>query len=153
MMGGYGGTSGRYKDKCYRDTGGRKVTDRNSIQVGEYFIREGKYVAFLQEKAGQKRADLSVDGVHTEVKGMSSTRTDKVADNNKEAFEQTAADNWRYPTNTHRAGQVIILSKYPDAKTAFKVVNGGYRTALKRGDVKGNVFLFHNGVMYKIGGK
>ena len=153
-MGGYGGTSGRVKDKCYRDTSGiRKVTDRNSIQVGEYFIRQGKYVAFLQEKGGQKRADLSVDGVHTEVKGMTSTSTAKVADNIKEAFEQTAADNWRYPSNTHRNGQVVILSKYPDVKTAFKVVSGGYRTALKRGDIHGDVFLLHNGIMYKIGGK
>lgn len=49
-MGGYGGASGRIKDKCYYDTGGHKVKDKNAIEVAEHYIEEGKYVAFLQEK-------------------------------------------------------------------------------------------------------
>lgn len=68
-MGGYGGSSGRGKNKIYYDTGGHKVKDLNAIIVAEYFIDKGKYVAFLQEKPPEKRADLSIDGVHTEVKG------------------------------------------------------------------------------------
>ena len=152
-MGGYGGTSDRVKQKVYYDTGGHKVTDKNAIAVGEYFIDKGHYVAFLQEKKDQKRADLSVDGVHTEVKGMSSTSTNKVCNAILEGFQQVAADNYRYPTETHRDGEVVILSKYPDIKTAFKVVYGGYRKAKSKGYVQGNVKLFHDGKMYQIGGK
>ena len=110
-------------------------------------------MVFLQEKPDQKRADLSVDGIHTEVKGMTSTSTNKVANNIQEAFEQVEADNYRYPSETHRDGQVVILSKYPDIKTAYKAVFGGYRKAKNKGFVKGNVFLMHNGKMYYIGGR
>ena len=151
-MGGYGGSSGQTKDKVYYDTGGRKVKDPNAIAVGEYYINKGEYVAFLQEKPDQRRADLSVGGVHTEVKGMTSTSTNKVANNIKEAFEQVAADNHRYPAETHRDGRVVILSKYPDLKTAYKVVSGGYRKAKSLGYVKGEVLLYHKGRMYKMGG-
>lgn len=152
-MGGYGGQSNRKKDRAYYDTGGHKVTDANAIAVAEHYINNGQYVAFLQEKDGQKRADLSVDGVHTEVKGMSSLKTNKVANSIKEGFEQVAADNSRYPEESRRDGKVVILSKYEDAKVAYKTVYGGYRKAKRLGYVKGNVELFHRGKMYKIGGR
>ncbi len=152
-MGGYGGSSGRNKEKSYYDTGGHKVKDRNAISVGEYYINNGEYVAFLQEKPGQKRADLSVNGVHTEVKGMTSTSTNKVANNIKEAFEQVSADNYKYSPHTHRDGRVVILSKYPSIRIAHKAVFGGYRKAKSLGYVKGEVWLMHSGKMYMIGGK
>lgn len=82
-MGGYGGASGKTKDKCYRDTGGNKVKDKNAIEVAEYYIKNGKYVAFLQEKDAQKRADLSVDGQHVEVKGLETMNPDSVEKNLK----------------------------------------------------------------------
>lgn len=151
-MGGYGAGSDRGKSSVYYDTGGHKVTDRNAITVGEYYIEHGHYVAFLQEKAGQKRADLSIDGVHTEVKGMSSTSTNKVANNIKEAFQQVEADNKNYPPETHRPGQVIILSKYDNLKTAYKAVSGGFRKAMSKGFVKGDVVLMYKGKLYRIGG-
>lgn len=152
-MGGYGGASGKDKTKTYFDTGGHKVKDSNAILVAEYYIDKGKYVAFLQETPPRKRADLSIDGVHTEVKGMSSLSTNKVANNIKEAFEQVESDNYRYSPETHRDGQVVIFSRYPNVKTAYKTVWGGYRNAKKKGYIKGNVLLMHNGKMYKIGGK
>ena len=37
-MGGYGGASGRVKDKCYYDTGGHKVKDKNAVEVAEHYI-------------------------------------------------------------------------------------------------------------------
>lgn len=107
----------------------------------------------LQEKPPEKRADLSIEGVYTEVKGMSSLSTNKVANNIKEAFEQVAADNKHYSPDTHRDGQVIILSKYSDLRTAYKTVWGGYRNAKGKGYVQGNVLLMHGGKLYKIGGK
>lgn len=151
-MGGYGGSSARGKSATYYDTGGHKVTDKNAITVGEYYIDRGHYVAFLQEKNGQKRADLSIDGVHTEVKGMSSTSTNKVANNINEGFRQVEADNKHYPASTNRAGKVIILSKYSDLKTAYKIVYGGFRKAKAKGYVKGEVELMHKGKIYRIGG-
>ena len=48
---------------------------------------------------------------------------------------------------------VVILSKYPNAKTAYKAVSGGYRKAKSLGYVKGEVWLMHNDKMYLIGGK
>lgn len=42
---------------------------------------------------------------------MTSTSTNKVAHNIKEAFEQVSADNYRYSSDTHRDGRVDILSK------------------------------------------
>lgn len=152
-MGGYGASSGRVKGKCYQDSGGHKVTDPNAIAVGEYYIKNGHYVVFLQEKKDQKRADLSVDGIHTEVKGLDTMSTSKVRDRIRQAFEQTEADNYRYPPETHRDGRVVILSKYPDLKTAYNIVSAGYRKARKDGFVHGDVFLYHGGKMYLIGGR
>lgn len=152
-MGGYGGASDRGKEKTYYDSGGNKVKDKNAIEVGEYYIDNGHYVVFLQEKQDQKTADLSIDGVHTEVKGMTSTSTNKVANNIKEAFDQVEADNYRYPADTHRDGQVVIFSTYPDIRTAYKAVYGGYRKAKNKGYVRGDVKLLHNGKMYHIGGR
>ncbi|MBQ7630577.1 MAG: hypothetical protein IJS81_10260 [Selenomonadaceae bacterium] len=55
-MGGYGGASGRVKDRCYYDSGGNKVTDKNAIMAAEYYINLGMYVVFLQEN--RSRPDL-----------------------------------------------------------------------------------------------
>jgi len=149
-MGGYGGASGKTKDKCYRDTGGNKVKDKNAIEVAEYYIKNGKYVAFLQEKDGQKRADLSVDGQHVEVKGMSSPNPSQVAKNLKKGLKQVDAENKRYPEATHRKGTVVILSEYPSFEEAKRIVTTGYNEAVRKGYVTGNVKLFHDGVMYDI---
>ena len=111
-MGGYGGSSDKGKNKTYYDTGGHKVTDRNAITVAERYIDDGHYVAFLQEKECQKRADLSVDGKHVEVKGLTTLNPDTVEGKLKHAFIQVDADNPRYPADTHREGKVIILSKH-----------------------------------------
>ena len=96
---------------------------------------------------------MSVNGVHTEIKGMTSISTNEVANNIKEAFEQVSADNYRYPIETHRDGRVVILSKYPDIQTSYKAVFGGYRKAKSLGYVKGEVCLMHNGKIYLIGGR
>ena len=151
-MGGYGGASGRNKGKCYYDTGGHKVKDPNAIAVAEYYINKGEYVAFLQEKPNvQQRADLSVEGVHVEVKGMSSLNPSKVANRIDEAFEQVDADNYRYPISTHRPGRVVILSKYPSLEVAKDVVTKGFEEAKRKNFVSGEVYLFHDGIMYLIG--
>ena len=96
-MGGYGGASGRVKDKCYYDTGGHKVKDQNAVAVGEYYIKQGKYVAFLKEIPNENRADMSVEGVHVEVKGMSSPNPSQVAKNLKKGFIRPSESPAGYP--------------------------------------------------------
>lgn len=147
-MGGYGGSSGKVKDKCYRDTGGHKVTDQNSIEVAEHYIREGKYVAFLQQKPPAKRADLSVEGTHVEVKGMSSIKPNKFTNNIREAFEQLESDLSRYSKDNRKPGKVVILSKHQNFEEAYKAALQGYADAKRRGYVKGTVEFWHNGVIY-----
>lgn len=144
-MGGYGGSSGRGKAKTYYDTGGHKVTDRNAITVGEYYIEQGKYVAFLKEIEGQKRADLSVEGQHVEVKGLTTLNPDNVEGILKKAFQQVDADNYRYPKETNREGKVIILSKHSSdisIETVYEEMHKGFLSAQHKGYVTGKVELW-----------
>ena len=144
-MGGYGGASGNAKGKCYYDTGGHKVTDKNAIEVAEHYIREGKYVAFLQQKPPDKRADLSVEGFHVEVKGISSTNPSQVASKIKQGFEQLEVDMSRYSKEDRRPTKVIILSKHESFSEGYNSACEGYKEAVRKGDVKGSVeFWYHN---------
>lgn len=150
-MGGYGGASGRIKEKCYYDSGGHKVTDQNAITVGEYYIKQGKYVVFLQEKDGQKRADLSVDGQHIEVKGLETMNPDNVEGKLKHAYLQVDSDNFRYPSETHRKGKVVILSKHNKSipeKDIYNVMYKGFLSAKNKGYVTGELELWINGNIY-----
>lgn len=144
-MGGYGGSSNRTKDKCYYDTGGHKVKDKNAITVAESYINEGKYVAFLQEKEGQERADLSVDGVHTEVKGLTTLKPDKIKERIEKANRQVKADDYRYPKDTHRKGKVVLLSKHSGevaSDTIIEKMREGMRRAEQNGHVEAKVELW-----------
>ena len=138
------------KDKCYTDTGGHKVTDKNAIEVAEHYISEGKYVAFLQEKPPDKRADLSVEGIHVEVKGMTSLKPNKFTNNIREAFEQIEADLSRYSKDRRKPGKVVILSKHEDFQEAYKAAKQGYADAKRRGYVKGTVEFWHDGKIYTL---
>lgn len=150
-MGGYGASSERGKSKTYFDTGGNKVRDNNAIIVAEHYIDEGKYVAFLQEKEGQKRADLSVDGQHVEVKGLSTLNPDNVEGKLKSAFKQVYADNYRYPEDTHREGKVIILSKHESNVSESYIreqMYKGFQSAMRKGYITGKVELWIKGKIY-----
>ena len=79
---------------------------------------------------------------------MSSPKANKVANNIDEAFQQVEADNSRYPSDTHREGMVVILSKYPSLEEAHRVVSEGVQEAYRKGFIRGKVKLLHDGVMY-----
>lgn len=150
-MGGYGGASGRKKENCYYDTGNHKVTDKNAIEVGKYFINHGQYVAFLQEKPPAKRPDLSVNHEFlVEVKGMTSLKPNKVTNNIREAFIQIAAEQSKYPPENKFPGRVVILSRYKNFEDGYSVVRTGYADAVRRGYVNGEVYFLHDGTMYKL---
>ena len=152
-MGGYGGASGNVKGKCYYDTGGHKVKDKNAIEVAEYYIRQGKYVAFLQEKMDQGRADLSVDGHHVEVKGLSTLKPNTVSEQLKNAFEQIHKDDYRYPANTLREGKVILLSRHSRSISESEIMHAmeeGYLMAKRKGYISGKLEVWINGKQYKL---
>lgn len=152
-MGGYGGASGRVKDKCYYDTGGHKVKDKNAIEVAEHYIEEGKYVAFLQEKNGQPRADLSVEGQHIEVKGLSSMNPDNIEGKIRHAFEQIHGDDYRYPSETHCEGKVVILSRHSKdylVSEVYSAIQKGFLSAEHKEYVTGKLELWINGKIYKL---
>ncbi len=151
-MGGYGGSSERGKNKTYYATGGHKVTDKNAVTVAEHYIDGGKYVAFLQEKEGQNRADLSVEGQHVEVKGLTTLNPDNVEGKLKHAFIQVDADNSRYPSDTHREGKVIILSKHSSdvaESLIYEKMYAGFLSAQHKGYVTGKVELWIGDKIYK----
>ena len=143
-MGGYGGSSGKTKGKCYYDTGGHKVKDQNAIDVAERYISEGSYVAFLKEKPPEKRPDLSVDGEFlVEVKGMTSTSPNRVAKNIKEAFSQILSELSHYPEDEQHPGKVIILSRHDNFTEGYNAALEGYHLAKAQGYVHGMVEFWH----------
>lgn len=148
-MGGYGGSSGRVKDKCYYDTGGHKVKDKNAIEVAEQYMSEGKYVAFLQEKENSRRPDLMVDReLLVEVKGISSTNPGQVAKNIKKAFQQIETELSHYPEDKRKPSKVIILSRHDNFEAAFKSAREGYQEAKRKGLVSGPVEFWHQGKVF-----
>ena len=152
-MGGYGGSSGRIKGKCYYDTGGHKVTDSDAIKVAERFIQEGNYVAFLQKRNNRLQADLSVEGVHVEVKGIESMNPDTVEGRIIHGFRQIVADNDRYPSETHREGKVVILSKHEPSISRADVINvitKAYNSALHKGEVTGKLEVWFGNDIVRI---
>ena len=140
-MGGYGATTGNYKIKGFLDSHDQKVTDKNAIAVGKYLIEHGEYVVFLHESS-INRADISVDGIHVEIKGISSTNLNTITKEIKHAFIQVNGDNWRYDKSTHRKGKVILLSKHPSLNTAYKIFYASFRNARKKGYVDGKVEMW-----------
>ena len=152
-MGGYGGALGRVKEKCYYDTGGHKVTDKNAIEVAEYYINEGKYVAFLQQKPPNRRADLSVEGQHVEVKGLETLNPNSVEKRLKRAFSQVHGDDAKYPPESHREGKVILLSRHGKDVSDERIlvaVQKGFLSAKHKGYITGKLEVWINGKIYRI---
>ena len=154
-MGGYGGASGRTKDKddCYYDSRNKKVTDPNAIEVADYYISWGFYVVFLHERPEEKkgRPDLFVDFEFlVEVKGITSTKPNKIANRINEAFGQIE-DEWsRYPEDKPKPpGKVIILSRHDSFEAGFHAFCEGYKEATRKGFIRGEVeFWFHGEIHF-----
>ena len=151
-MGGYGGASDKTKGKCYYDTGGNKVKDKNAIEVAEYYINQGKYVAFLQEKYTQRRADLSVEGQYVEVKGLTTMNPDNVEGKLKHAFTQIHGDDTD-SSERHKEGKVVILSKHDSSiseESIYQAMYKGYLSAEHKGYVTGKLEVWIRGKIYKL---
>lgn len=152
-MGGYGGASRKIKDKCYYDTGGHKVTDNNAIEIAEAYINRGKYVAFLMKRDPRIQADLSVEGIHTEVKGLSTLDSTKIAKRISHANDQVHADNYRYPPETHREGKIVILSKHQSNVPEQAIINSikvGLQKAKSKSPITAAVEIWIKGKIIKI---
>ncbi len=151
-MGGYGSSYGKTKEKCYYDTGGHKVKDNNAIEVAEYYITQGKYVAFLQEKPNQRRADLSVEGQYVEVKGLTTLNPDNVEGKLKHAFSQIHSDD-NSNSKQNQEGKVVILSKHDKSiseERIYDAMNKGYLSAEHKGYITGKLEVWIRGKIYKL---
>ena len=148
-MGGYGGLSGklrRQKEGCYYDTEKNKVTDKNAMEAATFYIEWGMYVKFLPEKA----SDLFVDFKFlVEVKGISSTKPNKIANRINEAFEQIEAELARYPEDKPKPpGKVVILSRHASFEVGFHAFCEGYKEAKRKGFIRGEVEFWFNGEIH-----
>lgn len=152
-MGGYGGALGKMKSKCFYDTGGRKVIDKNAIAVAEYYISEGKYVAFLQEKPLQYRADLSVDGQHTEIKGLTSLSPNTIEAKIAHAFKQIHGDDYKYSESNRKEGKVILFSRHNNSisnQAVYDAFYRAYKIADQKGIITGKIEFWIRGKIHKI---
>ncbi len=151
-MGGYGGASGRNKDKdgCYYDSGNNKVIDKNAIAVAEYYMDLGMYVVFLQEKLGEGgRPDLLVDyEFFVEVKGIESLRAGNISKQIKHASKQISDERARLSEVNRLPGKIIILSLHADFEVGFKAVNDGYQEAKRKNQVHFQTEFWFNGEIH-----
>lgn len=152
-MGGYGAKSTRSKGSHYQDTAGLKVDDSAVIEVAEYFINKGLYVAFLHPNGKDPRADLSVEGRHIEVKGLKTLSPNTIEPRISHAFEQVHGDDKRYPPETWREGKVVLLSQHDSkipVETILHAMQEGYNIAKRKGNVTGKVELWIRGKIIEL---
>lgn len=123
----------------YKDSGGRKVTDRGTIFVAERYIEEGYEAVFRQrhDERNAKTYDLTIktsddsDFVkNIEVKRVISENPSQLAKNIKEGFEQVGD-----------GGTVAIYlpDKNKDSEGTKRLINEGYQEALRKGNIKGSI--------------
>ena len=123
----------------YKDSGGRKVTDRGTIFVAERYIEEGYEAVFRQrhDERNAKTYDLTIktsddsDFVkNIEVKRVISENPSQLAKNIKEWFEQVGD-----------GGTVAIYlpDKNKDSEGTKRLINEGYQEALRKGNIKGSI--------------
>lgn len=154
-MGGYGGIQGAEKEKNqpYKTTKGFKVKDKNAIEVAEYYINEGKYVAFLNENPPHHRADLSVEGHHVEVKGITTLKPNNIDKTLEKAFLQIHGDEYRYEPETYRSGKVILLSRHDKSisdEQIYEAMYKGYESAKRKGFITGGLEFWIRGKIHVI---
>ena len=132
------------------DTDGNKVKDKNAIEVAEYYLGMGLYVAFLPERPPEKSPDLLVDfEFRAEVKGMSSIKPNKISNAIKEAFEQIADEWTRYPDDKPKPlGKAIILSRHDSFEIGFQAFLDGCKDAKRRGYIHGKVEFWFKGEIH-----
>ena len=127
---------------CYKDSGGRKVTDRGAIFVAERYIDMGYESVFRQrhDKEEQKTYDLSIKTSddesfvkNIEVKQTNSNKPSQLAKNIEEGFEQVGD-----------GGTVAIYlpGRIKNSEQTKSFINEGYQEALRKGNVKGCVEIW-----------
>jgi hypothetical protein len=144
VMGGYGGQSGRKKGKGFLNTAGNPVKDKNAVEVAEYYLGMGKYVAFLKETPNDhKRADLMVEGAPVEVKGVEGANSNTICTSSlAKAVKQIRAtiSESRWYANKENS-KIILLSRHKtdaEGKNAIDAVMEGYKAALRKGILRPN---------------
>ena len=147
-MGGYGGASGKVKDKCYRDSKGFKVTEESSIKAAEYYLSVGMSVVFLHQD-NISRPDLLVDFKFiVEVKDIESPNPSQVAKQIKKASRQIEQEHSKYPEDKRLPAKIVLISLHTDLKVGFYAISEGYKEAKRKNDVHFKTELWINGEIH-----
>ena len=86
------------------------------------------------------RADLSVDGVHVEVKGLSTLSPNTIESKLRHAHKQIHGEHDRYNIETYHQGKIIIISKMRE----------GVSIAMKKGYLDEKVELWIGKDIYQL---
>lgn len=124
----------------YKDSGGRKVTDRGAIFVAERYMDQGFEVVFRRHHSGRSY-DLSIKSSddrtfikNIEVKKITSPSTSKIASRIKEGFSQFEAEK---PDTV-----AIYLVNYPNCKESREFAYRGFNEAKRKGFIIGHVEIW-----------
>ncbi len=123
----------------YKDSGGRKVTDRGTIFVAERYIDMGYESVFRQrhDEEDRKTYDLTIKTSNDEsfiknieVKQTISKNPSQLAKNIQEGFEQVG-----------EGGTVAIYlpGRIKSSESTIDFINSGYQEAVRKGFVNGFV--------------
>ena len=125
----------------YKDSGGHKVRDNNSIFVAERYIDLGYEVVFRREHQPDKSYDLTIktsDDLsfvkNIEVKGITSRNPSVMAKRIGNAFEQ-------FPPGREDT-VAIYLPNHRNNASGMTFARAGFEEAVRKGYVKGSVEIW-----------
>ncbi len=150
-MGGYGGSSGRVKKKndCYYDSQNKKVTDKNAIEVAEYYLKLGMYVVFLNDK--YSRPDLLVDyELLVEVKGVTSPNPSQISKQLKKASRQIESEYSHVPEDKRLPAKIMLILQQETFEIGYHAIFEGYKEAKRKNQVHFEVEFLFQGKVYTL---
>ena len=144
-MGGYGGASGKVKDRCYRDSKGFKVREPSSIMAAEYYLSWGMSVVFLHQEEN-RRPDLLVDyKFFAEVKGVISLNPSQIAKQIRSASEQIEGEHSRHPEEERLPAKIVLISLHETLELGYRLIYEGYQEAKRKNWVNFNTEFWFKG--------
>lgn len=138
---GRGGYTGY--ETSYKDSGGKKVTDKGSIFVAERYIDQGYESVFRREHQPEKSYDLTIKSSddstfikNIEVKRVTSESPASLAKNIKKGFSQFKPG--------YEDTVAIVLPNHCNDEAGRKLAQEGFAEAKRKGWVKGKVEVWFN---------
>ena len=124
------------KQPSYKDSGGRKVTDKGAVFVAERYMDQGYEAVFRRKHDPDKGFDLTIKTSddesfikNIEVKAITSHSTSRIADNIKKANKQIDAGDTI----------AIYLPNHRNTQTGRAFADAGIAEARRKGLIKGPI--------------